>query len=123
MSVLSGLGIRAVIILVCCVAAFAWHVYDRGRAYNEGVTAERLAWEERRVRDLAKAAADRKAAEDKIAQIEKEYLAKQVNTSIAIAGLEAALAEEKANDQNHPACKCIPLVPKRVRDELEKLGR
>lgn len=105
--------------------AFGWHLYDRGRAYNEGRIAERLEWQEQRAADLAAAEADRKRAADRIADIERKYLSTKQEAAIEIADLERALAEEKADaaklDPNG-ACYPGPAVSRRVRDELQKLG-
>lgn len=97
--------------------AAVYHVVEVERARTAGQMAERVAWQDQRLRDIAKREADRKAAETKIQQIEADYLAKQINQQVTISELEKALADEKAPD--NPACP--PAVSRRVRDQLQNI--
>lgn len=101
-------------------AAFAvWHVVEVERARTAGQMAERTAWQDQRLRDIAKRETERLAAQRAIAKIEADYLAKQAGQQIAIADLEKALSDEK----NDSPAACGPALSKRVRDSLNAIGR
>ncbi len=100
---------------IVAVAA-VWHLIEVERARTAGQMAERVAWQDQRLRDIAKREAERKAAEAKIAQIEADYLARQINSQVAMTELEKALADEQADN---PACP--PALSRKLRDQLQNI--
>lgn len=128
--------IKIYLTIAIIAAAIGWHFYDRHQAYNSGVMVERMAWERAKSELLAKQAAERKAAQAKIAEIEKSYLSKLTNKDAAYSDLEAALDAERIDaekadavaiarnkpGEETPSCVCVrpPAISERLRDQLQK---
>lgn len=110
---LAGMGVM----LLVLVGAFIWHQADRHAAYAEGQRNERLVWQETQARNLAKADADRKAAQEKITRIETEYWRRSATETVKTAELKKALDNEKTVSG---ACAA---VSRQLRDRLNAIGR
>lgn len=102
-----------------CALAAVYHVIEVKRSYTAGEMAERVAWQDQRLRDIAKREAERKVAEAKISEIENRYLASRQENEAKMADLEKALAEERADAPDNPACP--PAISRRVRDQLQNI--
>ena len=116
---MTRLVIGAVAMLAVIVAAYGWHRIELSRAVAEGQMSERLIWQERQARAEIEAEAARKSTQEMIARIEADYWQRQAGQAETVAELEKALADEKASAD--PACG--PVVSKRVRDQLDRVGR
>lgn len=113
---------KMILIGIVAAAAVSYHVYAITRARADGITQERIVWQERQIRAIQQAEADRKAAQAKINEIEDRYLATRKNNEAKLAELEAALeAERSANEKADPACP--PAISRRLRDSLAPIGR
>lgn len=114
------LGLLAIAIL----AVLAWGSarYHAGKA--DGVTQERIAWEEARRKLLAQLEEQRKAAQDKIDKLESDYLAGRQGDALAIADLEERIREMEADDAKKPAGPARPpAIPGGVSKSLDAVGR
>jgi len=101
-----------------CIALLAWwHFSEMDAAYVQGQRAERLVWQEAQNRALAKADADRKAAQEKITQIEADYWRLSTVGAVKTAELKKALDHEKVVSG---ACAA---VSRQLRDKLNAIGR
>lgn len=105
------IGAGAAIVL----AAVIWHQIDRNAAYVDGQRAERVVWQEAQARALAKAEADRKAAQEKINAAERAYLLTRAAADVQKSELKKALDNEKASAR---ACAA---VTRELRDRLQDL--
>lgn len=114
----AGLGVAAM------VAAFTWHQIDKSAAYADGQRNERLIWAEKQARAEIKAENDRITAQIDIARIEADYLKQSAEARKTITDLEEALEEDEkqATPAGPDRCTLAP-VGKRVRDNLNRLGR
>lgn len=101
-------------------AAFGWHLYERGRAYNAGQRDERLVWQEKARRAELQRDADRKIAQTKIDEVERDYLSRAAGDAIRISELEKALEEDQTSSL---AAGCGPAVSRRLRDAIDHVGR
>jgi hypothetical protein len=102
-------------------AAIGFYTYERTRAYNEGVTYERLVWQQRQAAALNKSIADFKAETARRNDIEKGLLAQLVDRDKALADVETALQQEKTDATPPTGGPCRPAVPRRVRDALDAI--
>ena len=93
-----------------------------GHAFLRGQAAERLAWEDRRRRDLALAASKLSEAQAKIDTLDSAYWREQTNQAIKISDLEHTLELEKADNAKDPAGTCHPVLSRRLRDGLANIG-
>lgn len=91
-----------------------------GRAREAGRIDERLVWQENARRAELKREQARRAAQEKIDQVERDYLARQTDDAIRISDLEKALENEQTNS---PVAGCGPAVSRRLRDALDRVGR
>ena len=91
-----------------------------GRAREAGRIDERLAWQEIERRAELKREQARRAAQEKIDQVEREYLARQTDDAVRISDLEKALENEQTNS---PSAGCGPAVSRRLRDAINRVGR
>ncbi|MUO69224.1 hypothetical protein [Agrobacterium vitis] len=125
LTILKAIGWRGLVLIGALVALFAWHLHGISAAKETGRIEVRQQWAE----------AQRRADLKQIAKVEAQQ--KQINaadvalvTTIAahvgqVAGLEAALADErkrknaKPNDAGTPAC---PAIPDGVRNALNAIG-
>lgn len=106
------LGLLAIAIL--SVLAWGSARYHAGKA--DGVTQERIAWEEARRKLLAQIEEQRKAAQAKIDKLESEYLAGRQGDALAIADLEERIREMEQKPSGAG-------LPRAVGRELNKIGR
>lgn len=115
---------RLILIAAVVAIAGAWHIYERGRAYRQGQTAERVIWQERQAMATAKANAERQRAQEQINRIEQDYLARIRSEKSKLADLETALEMERAeNEKANPGCPDRPAISKRLRDAIAPIGR
>lgn len=91
-----------------------------GRAHEAGRLEERLAWQEQGRRAELRRQADKQAAQERINQVEWDYLSRQTADALTISELEKALAEEQASGA---AADCGPALSRRLRDALDPIGR
>jgi hypothetical protein len=111
-------GIVIAVILVIGVGL----LYERKRAYNEGVSAERLSWQEDRNRMLLKHITDFKAETQRRNEIEEGLLAQLTDKEQVITSLDAALEQEKTDAKNDPPGTCRAAMPRRLRDQLNDIN-
>ncbi|MUZ63462.1 secretion protein HylD [Agrobacterium vitis] len=125
LTILKAIGWRGLVLIGALTALFAWHLHSISAAKESGRIEVRQQWAE----------AQRRADLKQIAKVEAQQ--KQINaadaalvTTIAahvgqVAGLEAALADErkrknaKPNAAGTPAC---PAIPDGVRNALNAIG-
>ena len=93
-----------------------------GHAYLRGQTDERLAWEDRRKRDLALAASRLAEAQNKIDALDSEYWRSKNNLATQISDLEHALEAEKADNAKDAAGTCHSFISRRLRNSLQTIG-
>lgn len=119
-SFLAGLALG----LMALAAGFVWHLFDRVAAYQAGQTAERLVWQERQAMAEAEAERARKVAQAEIRRIEADYWRARAGDRDRIAELEKVI-DDDAQPEALAACpgRRTPLVGKRVRDNLNAIGR
>ncbi|MDX3973316.1 hypothetical protein [Shinella sp.] len=91
-----------------------------GRARETGRLDERLVWQERQRRAELQRDAERKSAQAKINEVERDYLSRQSTDAIRISDLEKALEEEQTSS---PAAGCGPAVSRKLRDAIDRIGR
>lgn len=91
-----------------------------GRAREAGRLEERLAWQEQGRRAELRRQADKQAAQERIDQVERDYLSRQTADALTISELEKALAEEQASGA---VAGCGPALSRRLRDALDPIGR
>lgn len=101
-------------------AVFAWHLYDRNQAYHAGQRDERLVWQEQARRAELQREADRKVAQSKIDQAERDYLSRTMTDAIRISELEKALEEDQTSS---PVAGCGPALSRKLRDAIDRVGR
>jgi hypothetical protein len=109
-----------------------WHLAQVSSAANAARTGERLVWQERQARAEIEADRDRQATQALIKSVEADYWQKQAAGEVQhrdeMAALEQTLTEEKAENDPTPDGKpapdrCPDFVSKRVRDQLNPIGR
>lgn len=94
---------------------------DRER--KAGAAAEAARWEEAMRKLRLQLEIERAAAQDRIDDIERDYLARRQGDALAIAGLEQSLFElETANAENPAGARCVA-IPRGVAVQLDKIGR
>lgn len=91
-----------------------------GRAREAGKLDERLVWQEREIRAELRRTADRKAAQTRIDEVEREYFSRSTTDAIRISELEKALEEDQTTSA--PA-GCGPALSRRLRDAIDRVGR
>lgn len=111
-ALLLKVGAGAAIVL----AAFVWHQIDRNAAYADGQRAERVIWQLAEAQAVAKADADRKAAQEKINAAERSYLLTRAAADVQQSELNKALENAKASVR---ACTA---VTRELRDRLNPIG-
>ncbi|MGV1823241.1 secretion protein HylD [Agrobacterium vitis] len=128
LTILKAIGWRGLVLIGALAALFAWHLHGISAAKESGRIEVRQQWAE----------AQRRADLKQIAKVEAQQ--KQINaadaalvTTIAahvgqVAGLEAALADErkrknaKPNAAGTPAALACPAIPEGVRNALNAIG-
>ncbi|MUZ74224.1 secretion protein HylD [Agrobacterium vitis] len=128
LTILKAIGWRGLVLIGALAALFAWHLHGVSAAKESGRIEVRQQWAE----------AQRRADLKQIAKVEAQQ--KQINaadaalvTTIAahvgqVAGLEAALADErkrknaKPNAAGTPAAVACPVIPEGVRNALNAIG-
>lgn len=100
-------------------AAFGWHLYERGRAYDAGQRDERLVWQEKARRWQIATQAKVDAIEDGWNEERRRQAAGHME---AIAELERAIADEKSNRSGRGPV-CPPAISRGVSRALDKVGR
>lgn len=89
----------------------------------EGKATERLAWEVQ-VSILRKAMEDeRRAAQAEIDKIESDYLSQRDKDLAALLDLQETIQAMEAEDAKNPDAGSRVFFPKRLRDNLQKIGR
>lgn len=91
-----------------------------GRSREAGRLDERLVWQERQRREQLAREADRRAAQTKIDQVERDYLSRVATDTIRISELEKAL---EADQTSSPAAGCGPAFSRKLRDAIDRIGR
>lgn len=92
-------------------------------ARQEGVTSERIVWQERQQREAAKRETERAAAQAEIDRIEADYHQREAERSAQMTALDQALQEEQANAPIPvPGAPCRAVVSRRVLDGLRGVG-
>jgi hypothetical protein len=113
-----GLSTIAVYALLALIAGGAFLGYGQLKyqlGKTDGISQERIAWEETRKRELAKQAAQKAADQARIDQIEADYLAlqEQLNQKIADDFLEEAIRKDAQDSK--------PVFPKSVAGALNRI--
>lgn len=93
--------------------------YRAGRA--EGTRLERLAWEEEARALRRQMDAERRAAQTAIDEIERTYAEQRQSDAAAIQTLEETLTEIEADNASGDHLQ--PALPRRLRDQLQQIGR
>jgi hypothetical protein len=91
-----------------------------GRARDAGRLDERLVWQERARRIEVKVSRDRRLAQEKIDQVEREHLSRQTADAIRISDLEKTLEDEQTSTA---ASGCGPAMSRGLRDAIDRIGR
>ena len=115
-------NIKALAICGLIVAAFTWHLYDRGQAYRAGENAERSKWQQSQI-DAFKV---READQAKIADIEQKYEAERIRADKYVemlAAVDDAAEKDKADETANAPGACPPAISRRMRDIIQKSGR
>jgi hypothetical protein len=109
-----------------------WHQAQVNNAYASGQINERLVWQERQARANIEADRDRQETQTLIKSVEADYWQKQAASEVQhrdeMAAIEQTLTEEKAEndkilDGKPAASGCPAFVSKRMRDQLNAIGR
>jgi len=116
-SLLSTIAVYAIIAALAGGGFWAWSAHRYNVGYDAGAIHERKAWEAQREKDLAKQAADRKAAQAEIDRLEAELQldAQERKEAQADADLKKAQA---ASTTKKNIC-----LPREVGRALNKVGR
>jgi len=129
-------GLRTTLIagaglLVGCATAllvFAlWNGWVDNPAVREAARQEeRAAWEEAAGKLRDQMAAERRAAQARIDQVENTYLEERQRDAILISNLETAIATMEAEDaetDDTGAAVCRPAIPRGLGLQLDAIGR
>ncbi len=116
-------AIKLGLLAIAVLGVLAWGSarYHAGKA--DGVTQERIAWEEARRKLLAQLEEQRRAAQAKIDKLESDYLAGRQGDALAIADLEEQLRQKEQDDAKSGAGPRPPAIPGGVSKSLDKIGR
>ncbi|WP_156420108.1 hypothetical protein [Aureimonas sp. N4] len=107
----------------CCTVG-AYGVFVALPAAREyGRKAESLANAERQIEATQAAAADRAARQTKINAIEADYARRTAEQEARLVSLEQALQEKPDDAPPAGGAACRVLVPRRVSNELDRIGR
>lgn len=124
-------GIPTLVVWVAILAlaaggVWAWGSYQHHAGVREGRAIERVAWE-KAMRDLREQMdAERRQAQERIDQIEQDYLEGRKRDAALITDLEAAIAQmetEDAEADNHAGPVCRPAIPRGLSRQLDAIGR
>ena len=134
LALLGGLrGTLAAIAGLVVGLAAAWLAFSLWNAWVDNPAVrdaarqeERTAWEEatRKLRDQL--AAERRAAQARIDQVEQAYLDERRRDALLISDLETAIATMEAEDADTDdtgAARCRPALPRGLGLQLDKVGR
>lgn len=118
-------------LLVGCAAAllvFAlWNGWVDNPAVREAARQEeRAAWEDAASKLRDQMAAERRAAQARIDQVENTYLEERQRSAILISNLETAIATMEAEDADADdtgAAVCRPAIPRGLGLQLDAIGR
>lgn len=92
-----------------------FHFHQVGVARKEGISDERLVWQQRQAAAQAKVDQDRRDAQEKINAVERSYLQTRAAADVQKSELKKALDHEKASAR---ACAA---VTRELRDRLQDI--
>ncbi len=125
----TGVPTLAVWVAILALAAggvWAWGSYQHHAGVREGRAIERVAWE-KAMRDLREQMdAERRQAQERIDQIEQDYIEGRKRDAALITDLEAAIAQMETDDaeaDNHAGPVCRPAIPRGLSRQLDAVGR
>lgn len=110
------------ILLALVVGVWGYGVWNYGVGKTDGIAQERAVWEEAQRKLQAQMDAERRAAQQKIDEIERQYLAEKDRDRRNIESLEQAIKDMEADnaaDSNRPSA----VVPRGVVRQLDKIGK
>lgn len=120
------IGTGAIVGAVLCFLVYGPIAEHNGR--QQGAVAERAAWQQKMAEQTRKNEADRRAAQDKINAIEKQYLDLNSDTATMtsrMSDLEQELAKERADNDaqaGNPSGACPPAFSRGVSRALNGIG-
>lgn len=116
----------ATMIALAAGGVWAWGSYQHLAGFREGQAIERVAWE-KAMRDLREQMdAERRKAQERIDQVEQDYLEGRKRDAVLIADLEAAIAQMETDDaeaDNAAGPVCRPAIPRGLSKQLDAIGR
>lgn len=120
------LTVWVAILALAAGGVWAWGSYQHHAGVREGRAIERVAWE-KAMRDLREQMdAERRQAQERIDQIEQDYLEGRKRDAALITDLEAAIAQMETDDaeaDNHAGPVCRPAIPRGLSRQLDAIGR
>lgn len=121
------LGVKNIIAAVgvtVFVLAMWDFVFDDPAVRRAATAQERIKWEESRRRLLAQMAEERRAAQEAIDKVEREYLAQRQRDALSIAALEEEIANMDKDDaaSNRNSSSRL-FIPRRLSERIDAVGR
>jgi hypothetical protein len=113
---------KAAFIVIALAAALWWHQTQVDSAADAAQLGERLVWQERQARANIEADRDRQETQKLIKGVEADYWRKQAESD-ARHQTEMTALEETIKDEKPSDATCGDFVSKRLRDQLNAIGR